>query len=42
MIRAKGGIEAAIKKVARRPAIPVELDLRGSERLPECLEVATY
>ncbi|MCW2523262.1 MAG: hypothetical protein JWO63_1597 [Frankiales bacterium] len=41
-ILSKGGIEAAIRMLARRSAIPVELDLGASHRLPDWLEVATY
>ena len=41
-ILSKGGIGPAIKMLARRSAIPVELDLQAGERLPEWLEVAAY
>jgi signal transduction histidine kinase len=38
----KGGLAAALKVLARRSAVPVELDLRTTRRLPEQLEVAVY
>jgi signal transduction histidine kinase len=41
-ILSRGGIGPAIKMLARRSAIPVELCLQSSERLPERLEVAVY
>jgi signal transduction histidine kinase len=41
-ILSRGGIGPAIKMLARRSAIPVELDLRANERLPGWLEVAAY
>jgi len=36
------GLQAAIKALARRSAVPVELDLRVEQRLPGHLEVAAY
>jgi signal transduction histidine kinase len=38
----KGGIEPAVRMLARRSAVPVELDLRADRRLPERVEVAAY
>src|SRR6266550_1075371 len=39
---AEGGLGPALKTVARRSPIPVELDVRVEERLPEPVEVAAY
>ncbi|MEY2433669.1 MAG: hypothetical protein QOC92_3394, partial [Acidimicrobiaceae bacterium] len=39
---AKGGLAPAIKALARRSTVPVELDLRADGRLPERVEVAAY
>jgi signal transduction histidine kinase len=41
-ILAAGGLGPALKTLARRSAVPVELDLRGDRRLPERVEVAAY
>jgi signal transduction histidine kinase len=41
-ILAKGGLGSALKTLARRSAIPVELDLHVDRRLPESAEVAAY
>jgi signal transduction histidine kinase len=41
-ILSKGGLGPAIKTLARRSAIPVELDLHVDRRLPESIEVAAY
>lgn len=41
-ILSKGGLGPAIKALARRSAIPVELDLNVNRRLPESIEVAAY
>ncbi|MET0886331.1 MAG: GAF domain-containing protein, partial [Mycetocola sp.] len=41
-ILSKGGLGPAIKTLARRSAIPVELHLAVDRRLPECAEVAAY
>ena len=41
-ILAEGGIGPALKALARRSAIPVELDVRAETRLPAPVEVATY
>jgi signal transduction histidine kinase len=41
-VLSKGGLEPAIKALARRSPVPVELDLRADRRLPERVEVAAY
>jgi signal transduction histidine kinase len=41
-ILSKGGLQPAIKALARRAAVPVELDLHADRRLDERLEVAVY
>jgi signal transduction histidine kinase len=41
-IRSKGGLGPAIKGLARRSAIPVELDLGVNSRMAEPVEVAAY
>ena len=41
-ILAEGGLGPALKTLARRSAIPVDLDLRVEGRLPEQFEVAAY
>ena len=41
-ILSKGGLGPAIKTLARRSAVPVELDLSVDRRLPESVEVAAY
>jgi signal transduction histidine kinase len=41
-ILSKGGLGAALKAVARRSAVPVELDVSVDGRLPESVEVAAY
>ncbi|GAA2373024.1 DUF4118 domain-containing protein [Dactylosporangium salmoneum] len=41
-ITCKGGLGASIKSLARRSAIPVELNLNIGRRLPEHTEVAAY
>jgi signal transduction histidine kinase len=41
-ILAEGGLGPAMKTLARRSQIPVELDLRADMRLPEPVEVAAY
>jgi signal transduction histidine kinase len=41
-ILAEGGLERALKTLARRSSVPVELDARARERLPERVEVAAY
>ena len=41
-ILSKGGLGPAIKVLARRSAIPVELVLGADRRLPDPVEVAAY
>jgi signal transduction histidine kinase len=41
-ILAEGGLERALKALARRSSVPVELDVRARVGLPERVEVATY
>jgi signal transduction histidine kinase len=41
-ILSKGGLGPALKSLARRSTIPVELDLNVGPRLPQCIEVAAY
>ena len=41
-ILSTGGLTPALKALARRSAVPVELDLRAGRRLPEPVEVAVY
>jgi signal transduction histidine kinase len=41
-ILSKGGLEPALRVLARRSALPVELDLRAERRLPSQIEVAAY
>jgi len=41
-ILARGGLGPALRTLARRCPVPVELDVRGAERLPERVEVAAY
>jgi PAS domain S-box-containing protein len=41
-ILSKGGLGPALKTLARRSAVPVELSLGVHERLPESTEVAAY
>jgi signal transduction histidine kinase len=41
-ILAEGGLGPALKTLAHRSPIPVELDVRDEERLPESVEVAAY
>jgi signal transduction histidine kinase len=41
-VLAEGGLGPALKTLARRSSIPVELDLRAELRLPEPIEVAAY
>ena len=38
----RGGLAAALKTLARRSAVPVELEVRAETRLPEPVEVAAY
>jgi signal transduction histidine kinase len=41
-ILAEGGLGPALKTLARRSAVPVELDVRTDARLPERVEVGAY
>jgi signal transduction histidine kinase len=41
-ILAEGGLGPALKTLARRSAVPVDLDLRAEARLPERVEVTAY
>jgi signal transduction histidine kinase len=41
-ILSKGGLERALKSLARRSALSVELDMRTERRPPEQVEVAVY
>jgi signal transduction histidine kinase len=41
-VLAEGGLGPALKTLARRSPIPVELDIRADPRLPERVEVAAY
>jgi signal transduction histidine kinase len=41
-ILSEGGLGPALKTLARRSAIPVELDVRTDRRLPQPVEVAAY
>jgi signal transduction histidine kinase len=41
-VLSRGGLKPALTALARRAAVPVELDLRAGRRLPEPVEVAAY
>jgi signal transduction histidine kinase len=41
-VLADGGLGPALRALARRSAVPVELELRVGGRLPEPVETATY
>jgi signal transduction histidine kinase len=41
-ILSQGGLAPAFRSLARRSAVPVELDIRAGRRLPEHVEVAVY
>jgi signal transduction histidine kinase len=41
-ILSRGGLGPALRTLARRSAVPVELDLAADRRLPERIEVAAY
>jgi signal transduction histidine kinase len=41
-ILSKGGLDRALRALARRSVVPVDLDLRAEGRLPKHVEVATY
>jgi PAS domain S-box-containing protein len=42
VILSRGGLAPALKALGRRSPVPVELDVRTPERLPEPVEVAAY
>jgi PAS domain S-box-containing protein len=42
VILSRGGLGPALKALGRRSPVPVELDVRARERLPERVEVAAY
>jgi signal transduction histidine kinase len=42
VVLAEGGLGPALKLLARRAALPVRVDLRVAQRLPEPVEVAAY
>jgi len=41
-ILADGGLRLALKTLARRSAVPVDLDVQVSRRLPQAVEIAAY
>jgi signal transduction histidine kinase len=41
-ILSKGGLRAALRALARRSPVPVDLDVHAEGRLPEHIEVSTY
>jgi signal transduction histidine kinase len=41
-ILSEGGLSPALKALARRSAVPVDLDIDVQKRLPEQIEVAAY
>lgn len=41
-VLSRGGLEAALKALARRSPIPVALCVRASERMPDRVEIAAY
>jgi signal transduction histidine kinase len=41
-ILADGGLRPALKALARRSAVPVDLDIQADRRLPEPVEIAAY
>ncbi|MGN9909846.1 DUF4118 domain-containing protein [Phytohabitans sp. LJ34] len=42
VILSEGGLGPALRTIARRAAVPVELDVRTTSRFPEPVEVAAY
>jgi PAS domain S-box-containing protein len=42
VVLSRGGLAPALRALARRSPVPVELDVRAHERLPERVEVAAY
>jgi signal transduction histidine kinase len=41
-VLAEGGLRPALGALARRSSVPVRLDVRGAQRLPEQIEIAAY
>ncbi|HTB54510.1 MAG TPA: GAF domain-containing protein [Trebonia sp.] len=41
-ILTEGGLSSALRALARRSAVPVSLDIKVAERLPEPVEIAAY
>jgi signal transduction histidine kinase len=41
-ILSEGGLEPALRVLARRSGVPVDLELRAGQRLPQPIEVAAY
>jgi signal transduction histidine kinase len=41
-VLSEGGLQAALRVLARRSAVPVDLDLRIVERLPDDVEITAY
>ena len=41
-ILAEGGLGPALKALARRSPVPIDLDVRTTDRLPEPVEIAAY
>jgi PAS domain S-box-containing protein len=41
-VLSKGGLRPALKALARQAPVPVEVDVRVPERLPECVEIVAY
>ena len=42
VILSRGGLAPALKALGRRSSLPVDLDVRAPERLPQAVEVAAY
>jgi PAS domain S-box-containing protein len=42
VILSRGGLEPALKALGRRSRVPVEVEVRAQDRLPEPVEVAAY
>jgi signal transduction histidine kinase len=41
-VLAEGGLRPVLRALARRSTVPVRLDVRGEDRLPEQVEIAAY
>jgi signal transduction histidine kinase len=41
-VLSRGGLEPALKSLARRSGVPVQLDVEGVQRFPPAVEVAAY